>query len=57
MRKDEWMCRRKEAFSKKEAEEFAILRNAQKGRSGSIYKCTWCGWWHITKGENVRRRR
>lgn len=50
LRKAERACRRKEAFSKKEAEEIAILRNAQKGRGGYAYHCASCGWWHITKG-------
>lgn len=42
-------CRRKEAYTKREAEEKLIIKYAQKGRGGYAYPCGHCGWWHITK--------
>lgn len=42
-------CTRKQALSKREAEELVIMRFAKKGRHGRAYKCDYCGWYHITK--------
>lgn len=42
-------CKRKQAYSKKEAEERVILKYARTGRGGYAYHCNACGWWHITK--------
>ena len=42
-------CIRKQALSKREADELVIKRFAQKGRWGRAYNCEYCGWWHVTK--------
>lgn len=45
-------CKRKQGYSKKEAEELCALRNAKNGRGGLTYKCPNCGWWHLAKYKN-----
>lgn len=43
-------CKRKQAYSKKEAEEVLVLRLLKrKHEGGGIYLCEHCGWWHVSK--------
>lgn len=47
-----WVCKRKEAFSKTEANEMLVKRYATKGYAGQTYLFEVCGWWHLTKKLN-----
>lgn len=41
-------CRRKRRFaSEREADDAAYLARME-GRSLGIYRCDWCGGWHLT---------
>lgn len=53
--KEYYACTRKEGYLKPEAEERLVQRYLSKGRAGSIYRCTYCGWYHITKQVNRRK--
>lgn len=46
---DEETCARKRRYDKKRAKKvLKYLRTNQKGVHGSIYKCSVCGYWHLT---------
>lgn len=50
-------CRRKSAYSKKEADAQLLAKYAQKGWYGAKYLCSHCGWWHITKRSEAEYRK
>ncbi|MBA2296497.1 MAG: hypothetical protein H0W14_00480 [Actinobacteria bacterium] len=41
-------CRRKRKFNSEREADDAAYTARMEGRSLGIYKCNWCGGWHLT---------
>ena len=41
-------CRRKKRFASEREADDAAYRARMEGRQLGIYRCDWCGGWHLT---------